>query len=142
MFELTPFERKNSDLFQAFHDFEKSFFSDMGFGAGEFKTDIKDKGDKFILEAELPGFEKEDIKVDIHDHDLTISAERKNESEDKDKDGNYIRRERTYGCFQRSFHIPNVKTEEIDGSYKHGVLKLTLPKKETAQPSSRRIELN
>ena len=99
MFELTPYERRHQRaLFNPFRDmdnFEKSFWGDMA--AADFKTDIKDNGKEYVLEADLPGFKKEDIHVDIEDGYLTISAERNSESEKKDDKGNFVRRERSYG---------------------------------------------
>ena len=141
MFELTPFGRRNHDLFRSFQDFENSFFGDDFLNVNSFRTDIKDKGDKYILEADLPGFEKEDIKIDIDNDYLTISAEHNECTDEKDKEGNYIRRERSFGSFSRSFNIANVKTDAIEASYKHGVLKLTMPKKESTVPTSRRLEI-
>ena len=71
----------------------------------------------------------------------TISAERSNETEKKDDKGNFVRRERSYGSFSRSFDVSSVKTEDITGEYKDGVLTLTMPKKEENVPTSRRIEI-
>lgn len=141
MFGLTPYERKGFDLFNAFHDFEKDFFGENNVLTTGFKTDIQDDGSKYILEAELPGFSKEDIHIDINKDYLTISAERNSENEEKDKDGRYIRKERFYGSFKRSFNVSNVNTEAIDAEYSNGILKLNLPKKEAAQPSARRLEI-
>ena len=94
MFELTPYERRHQRaLFNPFRDmenFEKNFWGDMA--ATDFKTDIKDNGKEYVLEAELPGFKKEDIHVDIEDGYMTISAERSNETEKKDDKGNFVRR--------------------------------------------------
>ena len=127
MFELTPYERRHQRaLFNPFRDmenFEKNFWGDMA--ATDFKTDIKDNGKEYVLEAELPGFKKEDIHVDIEDGYMTISAERSNETEKKDDKGNFVRRERSYGAVSRSFDISSVKTEDITGEYKDGVLTLT-----------------
>lgn len=143
MFELTPYERRHQRaLFNPFRDmenFEKNFWGDMA--ATDFKTDIKDNGKEYVLEAELPGFKKEDIHVDIEDGYMTISAERSNETEKKDDKGNFVRRERSYGSFSRSFDVSSVKTEDITGEYKDGVLTLTMPKKEENMPTSRRIEI-
>ena len=143
MFELTPYERRHQRaLFNPFRDmenFEKNFWGDMA--ATDFKTDIKDNGKEYVLEAELPGFKKEDIHVDIEDGYMTISAERSNETEKKDDKGNFVRRERSYGSFSRSFDVSSVKTEDITGEYKDGVLTLTMPKKEENVPTSRRIEI-
>ena len=114
MFELTPYERRHQRaLFNPFRDmenFEKNFWGDMA--ATDFKTDIKDNGKEYVLEAELPGFKKEDIHVDIEDGYMTISAERSSETEKKDDKGNFVRRERSYGSFSRSFDVSSVKIEE------------------------------
>ena len=138
MFELTPFARRNVvySPFKEMEELENAFF---GKDTQMFKTDIKDKGDVLVLQADLPGFKKEDIDINIEDGYLTISATRKNETEDK-KDS-YLRRERVYGSFSRSFDISSIKESEIKGSYHDGVLELTLPKKTESIPTSRKLEL-
>lgn len=142
MFELTPFVRKNRvsvfDPFRDFEDFERSFFGRQE--ALSFKTDIKEKKDCFVLEAELPGFSKDDISVDIDGDYLTISANRSAEKEDKDHDG-YVRRERSWGTYSRSFDISSVRGEEISAEYKDGVLTLNLPKKDVTAPTARKLEI-
>ena len=138
MFALTPFEKRSYDLFNAFHDFEDDFFKSQQLRS--FKTDIRDDGDKFVLEAELPGFDKQDIKLDITGDTLTLSAEHKAETEDKNKD-NYIRRERTFGSYQRSFDLTGINTDKIDAEYKNGILELTLPKLAETKPETRRLEI-
>ena len=139
MFGITPFDRRDYDLFDAFHDFGKSFFANSATKA--FSTDIKDNGDNYELNAEMPGFEKEDIAIDINDGYLTIKAEHKNESEDKDDKGNFIRRERYYGSYSRSFDIADVDSERIEASYKNGVLKLIMPKKALEARQPKRLEI-
>lgn len=143
MFDMMPFERRNNmSMFNPFRDlekWEKSFFGDMSSG---FNTDIKDKGDHYELEADLPGVKKEDIAVDIDGDCMTISAERSAETEERDDKSNYLRRERSYGSYSRSFDISNVKSEEISGSYDNGVLKLVMPKKNpTSGSNSRRLDI-
>ena len=142
MFELSPFRRNHPmsvyDPFREMEEMEKRFFHDM---PTEFRTDIQDTGSAYVLEADLPGFQKEDIHLDIHDNLLTISAECHTEAEQKDKKGRYVRCERSYGSYQRSFDISQVKTEEIDAEYKDGVLKLTMPKKDAPVPTSRRLNI-
>ena len=136
MFELTPFVRRNTPFFR---DFEDDFFRTPAISS--FKTDIKDMGKELRLEAELAGFKKEDIKIDIENKYLTISAERKSEKEDKDEKGNYIRRERSYGSFSRSFDISGIDSEKISAKYEDGILTLTLPKKEKELPEKRTLEI-
>ncbi|WP_312694153.1 Hsp20/alpha crystallin family protein [Caproiciproducens sp.] len=139
MFDLMPFGRRENNLFNYFDNMEKNFFGDISQGFSTFRTDVIDNGDKYVLKAELPGFKKEDIKIDIEGDRLTVSAEHNDETEEK-KDS-YIRRERRYGSFARSFDISNIKGNEISAEYKDGILELSMPKLETTVPESRRIEV-
>ncbi|MEE0866827.1 MAG: Hsp20/alpha crystallin family protein [Clostridia bacterium] len=150
MFEIRPYNHRNHvsnyNPFRDMENFEKSFFENpFGFftdGAlSEFKTDISDTGDSFVLETDLPGFAKEDIKLDINGDTLTIRAERHLEHEQKDKKNKYIRCERSYGSYSREFDISMIKTDEIKAKYDNGVLSLTLPKKENIVPNSRHLEI-
>ena len=141
MFEIIPFGRRDRDLFKMFDEFEKSFFGSQPTAtAVSFRTEVSDKGDSYLLEAELPGFGKEDIAVDVSDGVLTISASRSSEKEDSGKD--YVYRERRSGSFKRSFDLSGIDSEGISGEYKDGVLALKLPKEKQQKPESRRIELN
>lgn len=144
MFELIPFDRgrRGLSLFRPFaglDEMEKNFFK--GFSFADFKTDIRDNGDSYLLEADLPGFKKEDIKIDIDGSYLKISAERRCENEEKDSKGNFVKCERSYGSFSRSFDITGIKPEAITAEYSDGVLKLTMPKVEEEIPTSRRLEI-
>jgi HSP20 family protein len=143
MFELTPYARGNHSFaaynpFKEMEDFEKHFF---GRQLPAFKTDIRETENAYILDAELPGFSKEDIHAEVRNGYLTIHAEHKSENEEKDEKNNYIRRERSYGSFSRSFDLEGIKSDEITASYKDGVLSLTLPKEETKQTEGRRLEI-
>lgn len=126
MFDITPFRNRQKDLLDYFDNFDREFFANTPNVFSAFKVDILDKGDKFILQAELPGFSKEDIKIDIDGDYLTISATHNAETEQK-KD-NFVRKERRYGSLSRSFNISNIKKQEISAEYKNGVLELGLPK--------------
>ena len=136
---LTPFERKSYDIFNAFRDFEDSFFRSPAVSGC--RTDIRDEGDKYVLESELPGFDKEDIRLDLDGDYLTISAQHSSEKEDSDKNGNYIRRERSTSSYRRSFNIAACSSEGIDAEYKNGILTVTLPKKKEQQPAAKRLEI-
>lgn len=145
MFELIPFDRRGSrisayDPFRMFDEMERSFFGNNSHSAlASFRTDVTDTGDAFVLDAELPGFKKEDIKIDIENDCLTISAERKLDEEDKQK--NFIKRERFYGSYSRSFDVSGVNVDGIEAEYSDGVLKLTMPKKVETVPPTRRLEI-
>lgn len=144
MFGLTPYDKKYTvssyNPFSELENMQKAFFGENSLA--EFKTDIKDVGESFVLEADLPGFKKEDIKIDLDEDYMTISAQRHSEYEEKDKKGNYVRCERSYGSYARRFDVSGIKTEDISASYNDGVLKLNLPKREENKPVSRRLEIN
>ena len=94
------------------------------------KTDIKEKKDKYIIDIDLPGYEKEDIKMSIEDGYLTVNASTNTEKEDKDE-GKFVRKERYMGSFSRSFYVGDaVENEDIKASFKNGTLKIEIPKKE------------
>ncbi len=98
------------------------------------KTDIRETDTGYELEIDLPGFKKEDIKVSLENGYLTISAAKNLEEENKGKkNGRYIRRERYAGSCQRAFYVgEGITQEDIKGQFKHGILKLSVPKKEAA----------
>ena len=143
MFDIMPFEKNNNrtvfNPFKELNELEKAFFGNNSIA--EFKTDIRDTGSAYELEADLPGFKKEDIHIDLEGDYLTISATRNASKEEKDEKGNYVRRERCYGSFTRSFDISGIKADEITAEYSDGVLKLNMPKREEIKPTSRRLEL-
>ncbi len=143
MFELIPFDRHSRsmagfDPFRMFNEMDRRFFTGVP-SVSVFNTDVIDTGDAFKLECELPGFKKEDIKIDIENDCLTISAERS--SDDKDEKDNYVKRERFYGSFTRSFDVSGINVDNIEAGYSDGVLTVTLPKKAAEVPASRRLEI-
>ncbi len=146
MFELIPFGRTarsvaEFDPFREFDEIERSIFGGSR-AMTAFRTDVIDTGDAFKLEAELPGFKKEDIQLDLKDNILTIKAEHKENHEEKDDNGSYIRRERRYGSFARTFDVTGIDENAITASYENGILCLALPKQVPAQPERRQIAIN
>ena len=139
MFGMIPFDRRDSSLFDMLDNFERNFFGTSSNTASSFRTDIRDEGDKFVLEAELPGFKKKDIKLDLKDGILTISAQHTEENEEKKN--SYIRRERRYGSFSRSFDVSGIQEDHITAAYNNGVLELTLPKAQPVVPAARQIDI-
>lgn len=96
-------------------------------------TDIKEVDNNYVLDINLPGFDKSEIKAELKDGYLTVSANKDESSEEKDEKGNFIRRERYTGKCTRSYYVgDNVKDEDIKATYKDGILNLTLPKKEVS----------
>ena len=135
------------DPFREMEAFERAFFSDPFAGffntteLAQFRTDVTDEGDHFLLEADLPGFEKKDINLDIQGDTLTIHAERHSKVEEKDKKDKVVRMERSYGSYSRSFDITGIDPDKIKAKYDNGVLRLTLPKLEQRLPEGRRLEI-
>ena len=102
--------------------------------------DVIDNRDHYLVRADLPGVSKDDIEVDVSDGTLTIKGEKKRET--KEEGDNYIRVERTYGTFVRSFTLPDdVDSDKIKASYENGVLELVIPKKEEAKPKKIKVEV-
>ena len=142
---LIPYRRNNSNIvnfynpFRMMDEMEREFFGDRS--SGSFNADIRETDTAYVLEADLPGFKKEDIKIDLSDNTLTIQAERHSQHEEKDQKDNYIRCERSYGSFSRSFSLDGVDTDNIKASFDNGVLTLNMPKLIQQQPESRRLEI-
>ena len=118
--------RRDFDLFD-------EMFRDPFFNEGEsklMKTDIKEKKDKYIIDIDLPGYEKEGIKIEIQDGYLTVHASINKEDNDEEK-GKYVRKERYVGECSRNFYVGNqVKEEDVKAKFKNGTLTLEIPKKE------------
>ena len=123
MFELIPFDRHmrsmaNYDPFRALDEMERGFFG----------------GDSMVS-----AFRTDDIKLDVENDCLTISAERKLDNEEKKP--NFVKRERFYGSYSRSFDVSGIDQEHIEAAYNDGVLTLTMPKKADTTPPTRRLEI-
>ena len=128
MYSMTPFGRNNS-LSNFFDNFDRHFFGGMNTpDFTSFRTDIREDGDHYVLDADLPGFDREDIHLELQGDVLTITAQHNDEKEDKDEEGKYIRRERVSGSCARSFYVGDVRPEDIRAKYEDGVLKLSFPK--------------
>ena len=126
--------------FNELENWNRAFFGDTSLA--EFKTDIRDAGDSFLLEADLPGFKKEDINLSLNGDALTIKAVRHSDYEDTNKKGAYIRCERSYGSYARSFDVSGVDTTGIRAAYQDGVLTVTLPTRSARKPESQTIVID
>lgn len=131
------------DMFDNLFDFP--FYDDRDFkkmekqlygrrGKNLMKTDVREKSDGYEVTMDLPGFKKDEVTAELRDGYLTISAA-KGLDKDEQEGGRYIRRERYAGACQRSFYVgEDVTEEDIQASFKHGILKLFVPKKEPKAP--------
>ena len=150
MFELAPFNRRNNrvarrDDIWDLRGLIDDFFNDSVFpaffsgGPGMMRTDIRETDKEYVVEVELPGVNKEDIKLDLKDDMLTISVERKEEvNEEKEK---YVRRERKYGSYSRSFYVDGIRNEGVKAKYADGILTVNLPKEEGKKETGRSINI-
>ena len=125
-------------------DFDKWFdqvANSPAAGTWQPAVDVYETEDSYVLKADLPGVNKEDIKIDVNNNALTIKGEKK--LEEKTEKDNYMRVERSYGSFTRTFTLSDkVDSGNIKAAYKDGVLELTLPKKEEAKPKEIKVEIN
>ena len=148
MFDMVPFKRtgllkKGGDNFNSFMDnfFNDDFFAPipfekMGFG---FKVDLKENENSYVVEADLPGVNKDSIDVQYKNNYLTVSAKREDKTEEKKE--NYVRKEIKYGEFKRSFYVDNVDEEKVTAAFKDGVLRIELPKTEKTKVETKKIEI-
>jgi len=149
---LMPMLWSNNNLFDEMDDFfggrlfgdlydsgliEKNFEP----ASGLMKTDVIEKDNSYQLEAELPGFNKEDINIDLKNEVLTISATHNENKDEKNENGKYIRRERRSSSYQRSFRTPGLKPEDIIAQYKNGVLTVNIPKKEAIPKNEEAVKI-
>ncbi|MBR6281208.1 MAG: Hsp20/alpha crystallin family protein [Lachnospiraceae bacterium] len=112
-----------------FDDMEKKLYGRKA--SRVMKTDVREKDDAYEVIVDLPGFKKEDIEVELENGYLTINATKGLDKEENDKKGKLIRQERYSGSMTRSFYVGDrVQKEDVSASYKHGVLTLSVPKKE------------
>lgn len=124
--------RRNNDVASLFDDlFNDSFFNDMAFptrqlSQSSFKVDIKEKEDAYTLEAELPGYAKEEISLEYNDNKLVIRADKKDEV--NEEEDNFIHRERRSCTMERAFLMKDIQAEQIKAKLKHGVLTVVAPK--------------
>lgn len=140
MFGLVPFSKRHGSLarrndFFGFDRLFEEFLNDPFFTRFNtpLRADIRETEKEWIIDAELPGVDKNCINVEVNDGYLTISVEQ-NEEINEERE-NYVRRERAYGSFKRSFYLDNVKEDDIKAVYKDGILSVSLPK---AEPENKR----
>jgi HSP20 family protein len=138
--ELTTMQERMNKLFE---DVMKTpYRSDEGLSTPNWApaVDIYETDKEIVMKAELPEMQEKDIEIKVEDNLLILSGERKMEKEVKEE--NYHRIERAYGSFNRSFTLPRtVDRENIKASYKDGVLRVLLPKKEEVKPKQIKIDV-
>ena len=149
MFEMRPYRRNSMSAWNPFSEMEEmerrlfnnDFFS--GRGLAEFKTDITDEGDYYELKADLPGFKKDEVTLELKDGCLTIQAVKGLDKDTSDKKGKYIRQERYAGACSRSFYVGEaVEPEDVSAKFEDGILTVSVPKNAKKQlPKSSSISI-
>jgi len=139
-YDLASFQNEMNQLFD---EFFQQTPSRRGLLEGVWNpaTDISETEEEVVVRFELPGVSPDDVKISITDNVLTVKGEKKEETEENKR--NYHRNECCYGAFQRSFTLSSdVNADEIKATFKHGVLKIVLPKAEEAKPKDVKIEVS
>ena len=135
-----PWRSPFDNLFDAFFGEDSRLPVLPGNAAFTPRIDVKEDDVSYEISAELPGLEEKDIEISVADGSLVLRGEKSSDSEEKE--GKYYRQERTYGRFERAFHLPDgVEAEKIEAKFKNGVLAITLPKKEEAKKVVRQVEV-
>jgi len=136
--DLFGIQREMNRMFDGF--FRSNQDEDYTLSSWTPAVDIAEHDDEYNVKVELPGVNKEDVKITLENNILTIRGEKKQEKETKKE--NYHRVERSYGSFQRSFTLPTtVKSDRIDAVYKDGILSISLPKAEEAKPKQIEVKV-
>ena len=132
---LVPFNRRTTDLldtnFDDFGNMLDDFFTEKwpfkrSLLGDTFKIDVQEKDNEYIVEAELPGVNKDEVKVEVEEGRLKISVHKEEKTEEKDK--NYIHRERRTTSMERNMTLIGAKSEGLNAKLDNGVLKITVPK--------------
>lgn len=144
MFDMTPFKkdsfnRKDDFLTPLLNNlFDNDFFNAMS-NRGNFRADLKETNDSYLVVADLPGVKKGDIDIEFQNDNLVITAKREEAVEDNKE--SYVRRERHYGEFRRSFYIDNVDEDKVEAKFEEGVLRIHLPKLTKDDENKRKINI-
>ena len=121
--KIVPRNYYLDDLFDSFFASEENAL----------KCDIYEKDGVFHLLMDIPGFKKEEIQIESNKGNIIVTAEKESNKEEKDSDKKYLRRERIYGKFQRSFYLGNIEEDRIEASFVDGTLHIVVPKEEVRE---------
>ncbi|MBQ3460800.1 MAG: Hsp20/alpha crystallin family protein [Solobacterium sp.] len=129
---------RNNDLFDDL--FDNMFRAPVFGGQSLMKTDVREKDGKYILDVEMPGYKKEDVKISLYNGTLTVSAERHSSNEEKDDAGRMIRQERYSGSCSRSFYVgEGIKDTDVHATFTDGILKIELPTEQKKEEEEKKF---
>ena len=126
LFGENLFDELFDDAFRPMWDMDRALYGKHA--RAVMKTDVRETDSGYELDIDLPGFKKDEVKLDLKDGYLTISAAKGLDKDEKDKEGKYIRQERYAGACSRSFYVGDVETKDVSAKYEDGILKISLPK--------------
>ena len=142
MRSIRPFVRSGfleptfDDMYSMFDKFFEN--KSPSLSADKFKVDLQNNEKEYVIDADLPGIDKEDIRITLEDDYLTVGFEKKVEKNEEDKERNYVHRERSYQSMQRRFYLPNADIENVKAGLESGVLNIVIPK---AEDKRKQIEI-
>ena len=139
MIDLIPFGKNRDNYLDYFLNEWPIRREDFNKSLSVFKVDIVDEGESYKLTADLPGVKRENLDVSVDNNMLSISVN--SSGEENDNSQNYVRRERFYGKYVRSFDVSDVDVSKIRGELKDGILTVNLPKREKDKKQDRKIEI-
>jgi HSP20 family molecular chaperone IbpA len=129
---------RNNDLFDDI--FDNMFRTPNYAGNAVMKTDVHEKDGKYILDVEIPGYKKEDVKISLFNGTLTISAEHNETNEEKDAKGRVLRQERYNGTCTRSFYVGDaIKDTDVKASFDNGILKIEIPTEQKKEEETKKF---
>ena len=129
---------RNNDLFDDL--FDNMFRAPVFGGQSLMKTDVREKDGKYILDIEMPGYKKEDVRISLYNGTLTISAEHHSSNEEKDDNGRMIRQERYSGSCSRSFYVgEGIKDTDVHATFTDGILKIELPTEQKKEEEEKKF---
>ena len=139
MFSLTPYYRRTLgyDPFRELDRIERRLF---GVNIPDFRMDLREEEDEFVMEADLPGYSRDAISIEVEGGYMTVRAERVGREESEEA-GRYLRNERTAGVLERTFTLAGVDADNMSASYENGVLTVRMPKKKSDLPKKRTLEI-
>lgn len=142
-FDMRPFNHSffNMEPSDFFKDFGRHMLDDT-FTTSQIRTDIKELDDAYVVEAELPGMDKENIQLKFENNVLTIAAQNTVEDRKEDEEGRIIRQERHFSNMQRQFTFNNVDESNIKASYQNGMLNVTLGKRTPGRSTNSDIPID
>lgn len=130
------------DFYNLMNRFFDSNFPAISRSMNDFRVDVQDKENDYVIEADLPGIDKKEIQLNLTDNYLNIHIEKDSEEQrEESEQNNYVHRERLYSSMSRTIYLPDASEEGISAKLDNGVLEISVPKMAQREEESKRIEI-